>query len=190
VTTLSARNCKEERMIQRNVWFKMKGKLYDRTSRSAFRLTGQNVRGLHYPLYDFDLHATHARTFLPAALASVSFGFVLVRVRVIGHLGTTAVWSLKIKPMWLIMYRRVQMIELRKDVCLYLVWLTWSLASLLAPASRKSFTTSALSLHDAEMRGVFSAWLKVKGWMDITIIIWWSILERSKINHQFHYTSF
>ena len=35
----------------------------------------------HYPLYDFDLRATHARTLLPAALASVSFGFVLVRVR-------------------------------------------------------------------------------------------------------------
>jgi len=32
--------------------------------------------------YDFDLRATHARTLLPAALASVSFGFVLVRVRV------------------------------------------------------------------------------------------------------------
>jgi hypothetical protein len=36
----------------------------------------------HYPLYDFDLRATHARTLLPAALASVSYGFVLVRVRV------------------------------------------------------------------------------------------------------------
>ena len=35
-----------------------------------------------YPLYDFGLRATHARTLLPAALASVSFGFVLVRVRV------------------------------------------------------------------------------------------------------------
>ena len=35
----------------------------------------------HYPLYDFDLRATHARKLLPAALASVSFGFVLVRVR-------------------------------------------------------------------------------------------------------------
>ena len=52
-----------------------------RTGRSASRLTGQNVRVLHYPLYDFDLRATHARTLLPAALASVSFGFVLVRVR-------------------------------------------------------------------------------------------------------------
>jgi len=63
----------------------MKGKLYDRMSRSASRLTGQNVRGLstHYPLYDFDLRATHARTLLPAASASVSFGFVLVRVRVL-----------------------------------------------------------------------------------------------------------
>jgi hypothetical protein len=41
------------------------------------------------PIYDFDLRATHARTLLPAALASVSFGFVLVRVRVgsIGHSG-------------------------------------------------------------------------------------------------------
>ena len=37
----------------------------------------------HYPLYGFDLRATHARTLLPEALASVvSFGFVLVRVRV------------------------------------------------------------------------------------------------------------
>ena len=34
------------------------------------------------PIYDFDWRATHARTLLPAALASVSFGFVLVRVRV------------------------------------------------------------------------------------------------------------
>ena len=33
-------------------------------------------------IYDFDLRATHARKLLPAALASVSFGFVLVRVRV------------------------------------------------------------------------------------------------------------
>jgi hypothetical protein len=35
--------------------------------------------------YDFDLRATHARTLLPEALASVysvSFGFVLARVRV------------------------------------------------------------------------------------------------------------
>ena len=49
-------------------------------SRSASRLTGQNVSGLTLPLYDFDLRASHARTLLPAALASVSFGFVLVRV--------------------------------------------------------------------------------------------------------------
>ena len=34
------------------------------------------------PLYDFDVRASHARTLLPAALASVPFGFVLVRVRV------------------------------------------------------------------------------------------------------------
>jgi len=34
------------------------------------------------PNYDFDLRASHARTLLPAALASVSFGFELVRVRV------------------------------------------------------------------------------------------------------------
>jgi len=64
----------------------MKGQLYDRMSRSASRLTGQNVRGLTYalPFYDFDLRASHARTLLPAALASVPFGFVLVRVRVRG----------------------------------------------------------------------------------------------------------
>ena len=35
------------------------------------------------PFYDFDLRASHARTLLPAALASVPFGFVLVRVRVL-----------------------------------------------------------------------------------------------------------
>ena len=34
------------------------------------------------PFYDFDLRASHARTLLPAALASVPFGFVFVRVRV------------------------------------------------------------------------------------------------------------
>ena len=33
------------------------------------------------PFYDFDLRASHARTLLPAAFASVPFGFVLVRVR-------------------------------------------------------------------------------------------------------------
>jgi len=33
-------------------------------------------------IYDFDLRASHARTLLPAALASAPFGFVLVRVRV------------------------------------------------------------------------------------------------------------
>ena len=73
----------------------MKGKIYDRMSRSASRLTGQNVRGLHYPLYDFDLHATHARTFLPAALASVSVGFVLVRVRVRVEFGEL-LWNRKL----------------------------------------------------------------------------------------------
>jgi hypothetical protein len=36
-----------------------------------------------YPLYDFDLRATHSRTLLPAALASVLFGFVLVRARIL-----------------------------------------------------------------------------------------------------------
>ena len=36
----------------------------------------------HSRFYDFDLRASHARTPLPAALASVPFGFVLVRVRV------------------------------------------------------------------------------------------------------------
>ena len=35
-------------------------------------------------LSSFDSRATHARTLLPAALASVPFGFVLVRVRVGG----------------------------------------------------------------------------------------------------------
>ena len=34
------------------------------------------------PIYDFDVRASHARTLLPAALASVSFGYVLIRVQV------------------------------------------------------------------------------------------------------------
>ena len=38
----------------------------------------------HHSLYDFDLRATHARTLRPVALASVSFGFVLVRIQVRG----------------------------------------------------------------------------------------------------------
>ena len=41
------------------------------------------IKRKHYPLYEFDLRAMHARTLLPAALASVSFGFVLDRVRVL-----------------------------------------------------------------------------------------------------------
>ena len=47
----------------------------------VFTRLDQTRPSTHYPLYDFDLRATHARTLLPAALASVSFGFVLVRVR-------------------------------------------------------------------------------------------------------------
>ena len=48
----------------------MRGKLYDRMSRSASRLTSQNVSGLYtLPIYDFYLRATHARALLPAALA-------------------------------------------------------------------------------------------------------------------------
>jgi len=39
------------------------------------------------PFYDFDLRTSHARTLLPAALASVPFGFVLVRVRVQSEFG-------------------------------------------------------------------------------------------------------
>jgi len=34
------------------------------------------------PIYDFDLRTSHARTLLPAALASVFFGFVSAQVRV------------------------------------------------------------------------------------------------------------
>ena len=44
---------------------------------------GSNLPRLYtLPIYDFDLHATRARALLPAALASVSFGYALVRVRV------------------------------------------------------------------------------------------------------------
>jgi len=34
------------------------------------------------PIYDFDLRASHARTLLPAAMASVTFRFEVVRVRI------------------------------------------------------------------------------------------------------------
>ena len=40
------------------------------------------------PIDDFDLRASHARTLLPAALASVSLGFIKVRVRKAPTLGT------------------------------------------------------------------------------------------------------
>ena len=101
--------------------YKLRGwRRLQRMSRSASRLTGQNVRGLaslklakvckfmkdnfmsssHFregwkyytsfshalPIYDFDLRASPTRTLLPAALTSVSFGFVLVRVRVFNPL--------------------------------------------------------------------------------------------------------
>ena len=56
-------------------------------ARSSTIYCWKNLCGFHMrlrgpPKVLFDLRATHARTFLPAALASVSFGFVLVRVRV------------------------------------------------------------------------------------------------------------
>jgi len=52
-------------------------------SRSGIKINTTKLPSLS-PLYiyDFDLRASHARTLLPAALASVPFGFVLVRVRV------------------------------------------------------------------------------------------------------------
>jgi hypothetical protein len=43
---------------------------------------GKNTPCRSGPLYVFDSRATYARTLLPAALASVPFGFVFVRVRV------------------------------------------------------------------------------------------------------------
>ena len=49
---------------------------------SPLRPILRNGNPLALPFYDFDLRASHARTLLPAALASVPFGFVLVRVRV------------------------------------------------------------------------------------------------------------
>jgi len=48
-----------------------------------FREGGSKLPRLYtLPICDSDLRATHARELLPAVLASVSFGFVLVRVRV------------------------------------------------------------------------------------------------------------
>ena len=44
----------------------------------------------HFLFDDFDQRASHARTLLPAALASVPFGFVLVRVRVARVIGVNA----------------------------------------------------------------------------------------------------
>jgi len=46
------------------------------------------------PFYDFDLRASHARTPLPAALASVPLRFVLVRVRVVSYGNIVAIrWN-------------------------------------------------------------------------------------------------
>ena len=50
------------------------------------------------PFYDFDLRASHARTLLPAALASVPFGFVLVRVRVRFLLSTPMISVRQLRP--------------------------------------------------------------------------------------------
>jgi len=54
-----------------------------KVARSATRPRPGNlaVKRSSHPQRRGDLRATHARTLLPAALASVSFGFVLVRVR-------------------------------------------------------------------------------------------------------------
>jgi len=52
-------------------------------SQKGERVTSTILSSLYArPFYDFDLRASHARTLLPAALASVPFGFELVRVRV------------------------------------------------------------------------------------------------------------
>jgi len=61
------------------VWFQ----IYSWTVSTLERVESTIFPSLYaLPFYDFDLRASHARTLLPAALASVPFGFVLVRVRV------------------------------------------------------------------------------------------------------------
>ena len=60
---------------ERNVWFKMKWKLYDRMSRSASKLTGQNVRGLHTSYLRFWL-ARNARAY--TSFRSIGFCVIWV----------------------------------------------------------------------------------------------------------------
>jgi len=76
------------------------------TPRKNYFMNTFNFRGgwkyyascpLQYPLYDSDLRATHARTLLPAVLASVSFGFVFVRVRV--KIGQQTAGQSRAKPL-------------------------------------------------------------------------------------------
>jgi hypothetical protein len=53
---------------------------------------GPHLRALlTYHNYHFDLHATHARTLLPAAMVSVSLGCALLRVRVISRRAWTVI---------------------------------------------------------------------------------------------------
>jgi hypothetical protein len=51
-----------------------------------------------YPSYDFDLRATHARTLLPVALASVSDRSVIVRVRVVAQTLLSVKWGVMLSP--------------------------------------------------------------------------------------------
>jgi len=61
----------------------MRFQIYSWTVSTLERVESTILSSLYaLPFYDFDLRASHARTLLPAALASVPFGFVLVRVRV------------------------------------------------------------------------------------------------------------
>jgi hypothetical protein len=70
------------------------------------------------PINDFDLRATHARKLLPAALASVSFGFVLVRVREKAHIAPqkpgpqTPIWPRTRTRAW---WRYLEIIEPHKN---------------------------------------------------------------------------
>ena len=64
-------------------WLMSGSNFFSWTASSSERVEGTILPTIYaLPIHDFDLRASHVRTLLPAALASVSFGFVLVRVRV------------------------------------------------------------------------------------------------------------
>jgi len=79
-TTETTRNCNTGTGTRQNT---SSAQVKERNHSALERIESTSLPSLYaLPFYDFELRASHARTLLPAALASVPFGFVLVRVRV------------------------------------------------------------------------------------------------------------